>query len=191
MDIRVEERAARSRRQVLEAAARVLGKDPSASMSEVAAASGVGRTTLHRQFGSREELLVALALEAIDQLTEALAAARPGDGPAPEALVRIAESVFPMADEFRYLDLGPELWELPQLKDRWYSVEQALDEVVLRGQREGDLRADLPAALIADLFASALWSVNDSIREGRVARRDAVPGLLSALLHGVASGGPR
>jgi AcrR family transcriptional regulator len=191
MDTRVEDRAARSRRQILEAAARVLGKDPSASLSEVAAAAGVGRTTLHRQFGSREDLLVALAIEAIDQVTEALAQARAGQGPAPEALARIAESVFPMADEFRYLDLGPELWELPQLKDRWYSVERALDEVVARGQREGDLRPDLPAALIADLFASALWSLNDSIREGRVARRDAVPGLLVALLHGVSAGGPR
>ena len=185
------DRAAHTRRQILEAAARVLGKDPSASMSEVAAAAGVGRTTLHRQFGSREDLLVALALDAIDQLSAAVAKARPAKGPAPEALARIAERVFPMADEFRYLDLGPELWDLPQLKDRWYSVEQALDAVVRRGQREGDLRADLPAALIADLFASALWSLNDSIREGRVARRDAVPGLLAALLHGVAAGGPR
>jgi AcrR family transcriptional regulator len=191
MEARVEDRAARSRRQILEAGAQILGKDPSASMSEVAAAAGVGRTTLHRQFGSREELLIALALEALDQVTEALAAARPGDGPAPDALARIAEAVFPLADEFRYLDLGPELWELPQLKDRWDGVERALDDVVRRGQREGDLRTDLPTALIADLFASALWSVNDSIREGRVARRDAVPGLLSALLHGVSAGGPR
>jgi len=191
METQGEDRAARTRRQILEAAARILGKDPSASMSEVAAAAGVGRTTVHRQFGSREELLVALALEAIDQLTEALTEARPGEGPAPEALARIAESVFPMANEFRYLDLGPELWELPQLKDRWYSVERALDEVVKRGQREGHLRADLPAALIADLFASALWSLNDSIREGRVARRDAVPGLLAVLLHGVSAGGSR
>ena len=44
----------RTRRSLLDAAVFVLSKDSSASLSEVATTAGVGRTTLHRYFPTRE-----------------------------------------------------------------------------------------------------------------------------------------
>ncbi|HUW15956.1 MAG TPA: TetR family transcriptional regulator, partial [Actinomycetes bacterium] len=56
--------ADRTRRAVLDAAARLFGKNSTASLSDVAAAAGVGRTTVHRCFATREELVRALVEDA-------------------------------------------------------------------------------------------------------------------------------
>jgi AcrR family transcriptional regulator len=175
-----------ARARILDAAARLLTKDTGASLGEVATAAGVGRTTVHRYFPTRESLLVALGLDAIDRVSQAIEDARPDDGPVPAVLGRIVEHVLPLADELRYLDLGPDLWHLPELSEAWYPLAQTIDAIVARGQREGDLRPDLPAALVSDLLVGAVWCIGDSVAEGRVARGDAARGVLAVLLHGAA-----
>jgi TetR/AcrR family transcriptional regulator, repressor for lfrA len=180
-------RSDRTRRRILDAAVGLLTKDAGASLAEVAAVAGLGRTTVHRYFATRESLLVALGVEAIDRVSEAIRRARPAVGPVPEVLARVVEAVLPLSDELRYLSLGPELWNLRELAEAWYPLEQTLDAVVARGQREGDLRPDLPVALVTDLVIGAVWSMGESVADGRVARRDAVPGLLTVLLHGSVS----
>ncbi len=59
--------ARRNREAVLEAAVRLLGDRPDASMQEVAEASGVGRTTVYRHFPNREDLLKALFMRVINE----------------------------------------------------------------------------------------------------------------------------
>ena len=50
---------------ILTAAAECLGRDPSASTSEIAKAAGVGRVTLYGHFPSRAELVDAVFVQAI------------------------------------------------------------------------------------------------------------------------------
>jgi serine phosphatase RsbU (regulator of sigma subunit)/AraC-like DNA-binding protein len=52
--------AARSRARILDAAARLFERDSRATMAQVAAAAGVGRSTLHRHFRTRMDLERAL-----------------------------------------------------------------------------------------------------------------------------------
>ena len=54
---------ARTRQAILSAAIEVLGQNPSAALSDIAAAADVGRTTLHRYFPERSDLLRAVAAE--------------------------------------------------------------------------------------------------------------------------------
>lgn len=180
----LSERATRVRRRILDAAAALLPKDASASMAEVAAVAGLGRTTVHRHFATREALLLALALDAIDRLDDAVTGCGLEDGPAPEVLARVAAAIVPLCGEFRFLQVGPAVWDLAELQDRWYSLADRIEGVVERGKREGDLRLDLPTAWVTDMFGAALWCVGDSIADGRVARRDAPHLLVDLLLHG-------
>ena len=52
--------ALRNRERILEAAERMLKRSPSATLADIAAAAGVSRSTLHRRFQNREELVSAL-----------------------------------------------------------------------------------------------------------------------------------
>ena len=168
-----------TRASVLRAAAALLAVDSGASLAQIAAAAGVGRTTVHRAFPTRADLLTALALQSVGHLQAALAEARLDDGPVPAVLARIVERVLPLAAELRFLDAGAEVWDLPELLDAWWSVASSLDAVVERGQREGDLRADVPAELVVEAFTGMLWGVWQGVRDGRVARQTATRHLVT------------
>jgi AcrR family transcriptional regulator len=176
-----------TRAAVLRAAAAVLAVDSGASLAEIATAAGVGRTTVHRAFPTRADLLTALALDAVAQLREAIETARLADGPADEVLARVAEAVLPLADRLRFLDAGPEVWDLPELQDAWWSVSSSLDTLVERGQREGDLRADIPAELVVEAFTGMLWGTWQGVRDGRVAPATAARHVVSLALGGAAA----
>jgi serine phosphatase RsbU (regulator of sigma subunit) len=52
--------ALRNRERILDAASRMLERSPSASLADIAAAAGVARSTLHRRFRTRDELIAAV-----------------------------------------------------------------------------------------------------------------------------------
>ena len=52
--------ALRNRARILDAAERLLEQSPSVTLGDIAAAAGVSRSTLHRRFANRDELLAAL-----------------------------------------------------------------------------------------------------------------------------------
>ncbi len=186
MNVVVLAKDERTRRSILDGAAALLPRDSSASLGEVAAAVGVGRTTIHRYFPTREALLTALAIEAMDRLDGAVTACRLDDGPAPQVLARVARELAPMADEFRFLQVGPAVWDLPEMQDRWYRLADRLEGVVERGKREGHLRADLPTAWVVDLFCAGVSAAGDSVADGRIARNDSAWLVADVILHGVA-----
>src|SRR5262249_62035047 len=66
-----------ARPSLLDVAAEVLVADPAASLAEVAAAAGIGRTTLHKQYATRDDLLCAVGHRGIDLWEQAIS---PGNG---------------------------------------------------------------------------------------------------------------
>ncbi len=177
----------KSRQAILDAAVALLPTNSGASMAEIAVVADVARTTVHRLFTSREELLAAVAIGAIDRIDAAVLACQIDQGPAGEALLRIAEALVPIGHEFRFLEVGPQVWKLDALNDRWYRLADRLGALIERGKRDGDLRPDIPTAWLVDLFSSALWCAADSIDEGRVARNDAPRLLIEVLLRGAST----
>ena len=93
----------------------------------------------------------------------------------------------PLADELRFLDAGPEVWNLQELRDAWWSITASLDALVERGQREGDIRGDLPAELVVEAFTGMLWGVWQGVRDGRVAPATAARHAVTMALGGVAA----
>lgn len=88
----------RTRKAILDAAVSVLADNPAASLGDIATAAGVGRSTLHRYFAERTDLLHALARHVHQLSNAAIEHAEPDCGPAVEALRRVVEC---------QLDLGP------------------------------------------------------------------------------------
>lgn len=179
-----------ARRRLLDAAATLLSKDSGASLAEVATAAGVGRTTLHRYFPSRHDLLYALAEDALERVEAAVTAARPeADEPIDVVLTRVATAVLPLADELRFLDVGAAVWDLPEMVERWYDLSRPVDDLVRRAKAKGELRLDLPTAWVVDLFVAAIWAASNGISDGRIARRDAIELVIDTVLHGIVAPG--
>lgn len=88
----------RTRKAILDAAMTVLADQPTASLSDIAAAADVGRSTVHRYYPERTDLLRALARHVHELSNAAIDRADPTHGPADAALRRVVES---------QLDLGP------------------------------------------------------------------------------------
>jgi len=176
----------RTRRAVLDAATLVLSKDSGASLAEVATVAGVGRTTLHRYFPTREALVRALVGDALDHVAQAITDAKPQEGPVPEALQRIADSVIPQGPSLRFLYAEPSVYAAHEMMRRWYDALEPVAEAIRRGQREGSIRTNLPVSWVVDTFAGTILTAWDSVDEGRLARHEAPRLVMNALLYGVA-----
>ena len=176
----------RTRRALLDAATLVLGKDAAASLGQVATVAGVGRTTLYRYFPTREDLVRALVVDALDRVAQAIEAAQPAAGSAIEALQRVADTVIPLGPSLRFLAAEPAVYHTPELLRRWYDALEPVAEAIRRGQTAGEIRRELPVTWVVDSFAGAILTAWDSVDEGRLARHDAPRLVLSTVLYGVA-----
>jgi AcrR family transcriptional regulator len=96
--------------RILEAAERVFAADPSATLEAVAKAAGVARTTVHRRFSSRDDLLDALVDVVNAKLREAIAGANVETAPALVALYQLTVATLDLKVDWRaswqFVDLG-------------------------------------------------------------------------------------
>lgn len=172
---------------VLDAVTPLLATDASASTAAIARAAGISRATLNRLFTDRDTLVRALLERCVDRVVRALdrGAERAAAG---EPLVpALLEEVLPEAQAFAFLAAQPAAYT--EEADRIYEgIVRRLDDMVVEAQRDGTLRADLPARWISDVLHVMAIGGAESLRLGRIAARDAVALVTEAVLHGV---GPR
>ena len=101
-------RAHRSRTLLMEAGIEVLSQNIDASLSDIAATAGVGRATLYRHFETREELILALGKESLDQTDQACAHIIENGIAGREAIEAIFCAVLPLGNRFHFLLL---MWQ--------------------------------------------------------------------------------
>jgi AcrR family transcriptional regulator len=167
----------RNRAAIVEAAVRALARDPAATMDDVAAEARLGRATVFRHFRTRDELVRAAWLAALGGVQEELLALRLDALGTEEALPALARFVLLVGERYPFLFRGPE----PPPPDEDIGAAFAEAEgvalgIVVRAQREGVLRDDVPGPLLAEailrLVQGGLWvraaGVEVDDLEGRV-----------------------
>jgi AcrR family transcriptional regulator len=138
------------RRQRMLAAAGVLfarAGYATVQMDDVARAAGVGKPTLYRYFGSKEELFVEVFGEALQELQQRIEAESTPDLTPPESLALMIRTLVDfLAQQTGTLRLLS--GDHPQLEQRWRTVFRsrrrpildALRRVLERGVASGDFR---------------------------------------------------
>jgi AcrR family transcriptional regulator len=131
---------ARTRAAILAATASALAANRTATMPEIAAVAGVGRTTLHRYFADRETLVYEATLDSIRVLTEAVDEAATDDGPAVDAMRRFITAAISIGERLVFLFGDPAvLRDIPPAQLN----EEVVINLITRGQDEGVLDSDL------------------------------------------------
>src|ERR1700722_5480563 len=137
----------RGRPSLLDVAAEVLVADPAASLAEVAEAAGIGRTTLHKHYATRDDLLLAVGYRAIDLWEHAITtvtdpaprpdAAAPGPAAAAAGLRALLTAMIPIGPQLAFLWRTPAFDHVPDIEERWNAVEARGLAVLKQAQRHG------------------------------------------------------
>lgn len=163
-----------------------LAAHPAAGMDELASAAGVSRATLFRRFASRQALVVAACEEAIGRFVEVVERAHPEDGPALEALARVARGVASLAPTHGLLALQP----LPaaveaDLLEQARGADERIAALVRRGVSAGELRPEVPAAWVQTTLTWLCVGAADGLRLGTLAPAEVERLLVDTVLGAV------
>ncbi|MFD5269499.1 TetR/AcrR family transcriptional regulator [Streptomyces sp. NPDC058335] len=160
--------ALRSIDAIVQAAAECLGRNPEASMSEIARVAGVGRVTLYAHFTSRAEVVDAAMSRAIDRGNEALDAVDLTGDPL-LALARYVEAGWHLVDQARALLVAAQK-ELSagRIRELHAGPAARVETLVARGRAEDVFRTDLPIAWLVNVLHTIMHSAAEEIRAGRL-----------------------
>lgn len=181
--------AVRNEQAITDAAMKVLAEQPGASMSEIAARSGLARATLYRHFSGRDDLVHRIQERAASEGARALAAADLDEGSAIRALRRAIRALVGVGDRYRLLARDPDID--PGLLEGQPAVAGQLIGLVERGQRSGEFRDDLPPAWILAAMAGLLVLALRSLATENLTAEEAAERVAVTLLDGVAAPGRR
>lgn len=152
----------RTRNAILEAAISVFVTDRSTSLAEVAERAGVARSTLHRYFPERADLLDALRTYAKEQIGTAVDHARLDEGPAGDALLRLAIAYLEAWDTV--------MWDYMEAEAAGNNPDDSTDEtltaLIERGYADGSIDPAIPNAWIQHAMYAMVYSAWDYTRAG-------------------------
>jgi AcrR family transcriptional regulator len=174
--------ALRSIEAIVQAAAECLGRNPEASLSEIARAAGVGRVTLYAHFNSRAEVVDAAMSRAIDRGNEVLDAVDLTGDPL-FALTRYIEAGWHLVDQARAL-LAAAQRELSagRIRELHAGPAARVETLVARGRAEGAFRTDLPIAWMVNVLHTVMHSAAEEIRAGRLTPERAADHITATVL---------
>ena len=156
---------------------------------EVALHAGVGKGSVYRQFGSKEQLYAATVIEGFKHLCDQVEAALgdvQSDRDRLTTIVRHAMAYFWDRRQFFVLLRDPT--KLPRAEETRYRTERGhlarlLSDVLREAGREGRIRADLDYDLLAECLLGMMRGVQRYQRE-TVRLEDAIEAIVSLFLDG-------
>ena len=173
-----------SQREILDAAAAVLSSNPGASMDEVARTAKLSRATLYRSFSSREALLHAAALDALDSVETGLKALPMERGGPLATLERVAEVLVPLGAKFHFLASEDWLEKDRKVASRLKMLEGAVTGVLERARAQKLLSTAPPSEWQFRVFKALVYVGWECIGDQVFVPRDAVRAVVSAFLGG-------
>ncbi|MFE4371318.1 TetR/AcrR family transcriptional regulator [Streptomyces sp. NPDC056835] len=156
--------AARNLAAVLRTGARLLAEDPGTSLSAIAGAAGVDRSTVHRRFATREALLSAVFQAKLDSAERVLDDARLTEAPVAVALHRYVEGIVPVSREWP-VDTRRMMRADPAAQPRRTEQSKRLDDFLRRAADEGYLRPEVPLDWARIVFDELVDSVAHRLPE--------------------------
>lgn len=180
-DEAVPAKARRTRRDIVAAAIECWAADNTRSLGEVAEAAGVGRTTLNRYFTNRAQLVAAVDDACHTRFAEALIRSRPGEDTGLAALQRACTEIVQLGPVLGLIFADNALVD----PDTWGDPD-TLGVMIVRGQSDGSIAADLPADWVAVHTWTTLFAAQLMLQTGTATSHEVGQLLTRTLATGVA-----
>jgi TetR/AcrR family transcriptional repressor of mexCD-oprJ operon len=167
---------------ILDAAEQLIAARAPVTIAGVASAAGVSRVTVYAHFPTSEAVLEAVVERAVGHAAEALAAARPGEGPPAEALMRLLATGW--QELGRHADMAEAASAMlpAAAMTRSHAVAHStVAELLHRGQEDGTFRADLPMSWLVTCCFALIHGCRGEVTAGRLAEEDAERVLASTI----------
>jgi TetR/AcrR family transcriptional regulator, mexCD-oprJ operon repressor len=164
--------AERNAEAILDAVVAIAERGELVTIAAVAAQSGLSRVTVYAHYDTLEKLLEATVERAARHAAEAADAVV--DAPPLEALRGFVDSGW--AEVERHDAVARVAAQQLPSEARTRAHEAAMvpvRELIERGQREGEVRSDVPAAWLTNVFFALLHAAADEVRAGRMDAADA------------------
>jgi len=156
---------------------------PRASLGEIAAAAGIGRTTLFKRYATRDELVHAVALRAVDVCLDAV---RSADATADDGGLRsLVTALVPVGPQLNFLWRTPTLQVDTEFCVAYQRVDESILEVLGRARTAGTLAAGQPDWWLRQTLVALVYVAWECVESGRLARLDAPDRVLDTMLRGV------
>jgi TetR/AcrR family transcriptional repressor of lfrA len=179
--------AVRTREAILGAAIEMLPADPTVSLSEIADGAGVGRSTLHRHFKDRAELIRALSLHVRDLSNSALEDADPDSGTPIAALRRLVDGQLELGPILSFLNAEPGVRADAELTTQFAMGQEVLVAAIERAAAPDD---PTPVTWRLQVFWE-LVRLGSQYAGAGVARHKAIDAIMHTMTHGIATASGR
>lgn len=174
----------RTRRAILDAAMSVLADNPAAPLGDIAATAQVGRSTVHRYFPERTDLIRALAVHVHALSTAAIEQAEPTCGPPIAALRRVVESQLDLGPIVLFVYNEPTITADPDLMAYLDTGDEAIVEVLTRVSTQ---RVGTPPGWARRVFWALLQAGYEAAKQDRTPRVQIVDAIMTSLTEGTIS----
>jgi AcrR family transcriptional regulator len=148
----IDARAKRSQKALLQAGLELLNTNPDASLSDIAVHAGVGRTTLYRQYETREKLINAIATYCLGQIEEATLPMDKAKS-AMKAIHLLFKLAMPLTQEMQFLiNLDQIQLDDPDISKIINKQRDELTHLVEWGKRNNEISKTLPTSWVVNLI---------------------------------------
>lgn len=150
----------------------------------MANAAGVTRQTVYAHFSSRDDLLAAVIDRMTTTVAQAMDAAGPDEGPAPEALLRVLDAAWRVSTEHPVLTRVTAPPAPPQEdRARHTPIADRIARVLQRGRDEGDFDPSPALSWQVAAVIALSHATGEEIRADRLSAPTALAALRAGLLR--------
>lgn len=169
--------------RILDAAAEVLARRPDATLQTIANAAGISRTTIFNRYPTRETLIQALAIDALERIGQVMQGI-PSEYAAnfDEVLMNITRGLMPLGPRTTFLRIIP--GQTNDLDTHWENVATPLAIYIAQAQAHGFLRGEQPARWLAASYIGLLFAAWDEIVAGELGHLQAARLVVDTWLSG-------